>query len=85
MTNKDFSRSVAKYAKLAMKRKQLRYVDIEINYSLPYISVGMNGSEFFAQGDSAKAVISQAVEMGNKTQLAISTCLIYLLDSAGVL
>lgn len=85
MTNKEFKKSVAAIAKAAMQRNQLRYVDIEINYGLPYVSIGMNGCDFFAQGEDARELIEQAVETGNKTQLSIATCLIWHLDGAGAL
>jgi hypothetical protein len=84
MTTKEFSRSISQTARRVMKAKQFRYVDIEINYGLPYISIGMNGCEFFAQGDDASDIIAEAVSASNKTNLAVSTCLIWYLDNAGI-
>lgn len=84
MTTKEFAKSISDACKNVMKRRQFRYVDIEINYGLPYISIGMNGCEFSAQGQDASELIEQAVETSNKTQLAVSTCLVWYLDSAGV-
>jgi hypothetical protein len=84
MTTKEFSRTISQTAKRVMKAKQFRYVDIEINYGLPYISIGMNGCEFFAQGDAASDIIAEAVSASNKNNLAVSTCLIWYLDNAGI-
>ena len=84
MTTKEFSRTISQTAKRVMKAKQFRYVDIEINYGLPYISIGMNGCEFFAQGDDAGYIIDEAVSASNKTNLSVSTCLIWYLDNAGI-
>lgn len=78
------AKTIAASCKEVMKRRQFRYVDIEINYGLPYISVGMNGCEFFAQGQDASEFIEQAKEASEKFNLAITTCLIWQLDSAGV-
>lgn len=83
MTIKEFSKSVASTCKAVMKAKQFRYVDIEINYGLPYISVGMNGCEFFAQGQDANEILVEAKATSNKTGLAITICLVWYLDSAG--
>lgn len=80
----EFKKTVAHTAKQVMKSRQFRYVDIEINYGLPYVSVGMNGCEFFAQGDDADTIIEGAKITAEKTKLAISTCLIWWLESAGV-
>lgn len=85
MTNKEMAKTIAATCKAAMKRNQFRYVDIEINYGLPYISVGMNGTTFYAQGQDADEFIEQAKEASKKFNLAITTCLIWQLDSAGVL
>lgn len=83
MTNKELSKSIAASCKQTMKRLQLRYVDIEINYGLPYVSIGMNGCEFFSQGQDAGDIIEEAVNTSNKTNLAVTTCLIWQLESAG--
>lgn len=84
MTTKEFARTISQSAKRVMKAKQFRYLDIEINYGLPYVSVGMNGCEFFAQGEDASDIIAEAVLASNKTNLSVSTCLIWYLDGAGV-
>ena len=84
MTTKELARTISQSAKRVMKAKQFRYVDIEINYGLPYISVGMNGCEFFSQGEDAGNIIAEAVTASNKTKLAVSTCLIWYLDNAGI-
>lgn len=84
MTTKEFSKTIASTCKQRMKQRNFRYVDIEINYALPAISVGMNGCEFFAQGESAQELIEEAVNTSNKTQLAVTTCLIWQLESAGI-
>lgn len=46
MTTKEFSKTISNTCKDVMKKKQFRYVDIEINYGLPYISVGMTAANF---------------------------------------
>ena len=84
MNNAQFARTISQTAKKVMKAKQFRYVDIEINYGLPYVSVGMNGCEFFAQGEDASDIIAEAVLASNKTNLSVSTCLIWYLDNAGI-
>lgn len=84
MTTKEFAKSISQAAKSVMKIRRFRYVDIEINYKLPYISVGMNGCEFFAQGQSAEEILKEATTAADKTNLAVSTCLVWYLDSAGV-
>lgn len=69
MQTKDFAKSIATTCKAVMKKRKLRYVDIEINYGLPSISIGMNGCEFFAQGESAGDIIEEAINVSNKTNL----------------
>lgn len=84
MTNKEFAKNVAGIAKKTMKAKQFRYTDINIDYGLPYISIGIDGCEFYAQGEEAGDIIAEVIEASNKTNLAVSTCLIWWLESAGV-
>lgn len=84
MTNKEFTQSVAATCKKVMKAKNFRYVDIEINYGLPYVSVGMNGCEFFAQGEDAASILEEVIKTADKADLSILTCLVWHLESAGV-
>jgi len=80
----EFAKTVSWTCKQVMKARQFRYLDIEINYKLPYVSIGMNGCEFFCQGDDADTIIEGAKVTADKTGLAVSTCIIWWLESAGI-
>ena len=84
MTNKEFRKSISSSCKHIMQQQGFIHADVEINNNLPYVSVGKDGCQFFAQGEDASDLIEKATEASDKTGLAVSTCLIWYLDSAGV-
>lgn len=84
MTKKELRKSISTVCREVMKSKQFRYVDIEVNYGLPYISVGMNGCEFYAQGEHATLIIDHVKKIVEKTDLTFNTCLICHLEDAGL-
>lgn len=81
MEIKDFKKSVATAARNIMRRQGIKYTDIEINHSLPFVNLA---GYYYAQGEDAGNLIESITETSNKTGLALSTCLLWYLDSAGV-
>ena len=82
MTNKQLRTNIALQAKMSLLKNGLRYSDIDINYGLPYFAIG---DIFFAQGEDADQLIEDAKKTADITGLAVSTCLVWYLDSAGAL
>jgi hypothetical protein len=84
MTAKELKKIISTTCKKVMKKRGFGYVDIEVNYGLPYISVGMNGCEFFSQGEDAGEIINGVKEVAHKLGLSFNTCLVWYLEGAGV-
>jgi len=82
MTKKSFRTSVSNSCKEYMNYHGLRYQDIDINTGLSTVNVE---SKFFAQGESADEIIGEIEKTAEQTGLNVKTCLIWYLDSAGVL
>jgi hypothetical protein len=81
MTRKQFRKSVSDTVKAVFKKTGLYYNQIEIKFSLPYLSVG---DVLFAQGEDAQFFIDNAQALSDNTGLNIKTSLVFLLDSAGI-
>lgn len=81
MTTKEYRTSIAKSVRRVLSDLQIRYMDIKI--SSKYSTVAIGEFSFFAQGESADELISEAEKISELTGLALSTCMVYILDAAG--
>lgn len=84
MDNKQFRRSISDACRRVMKKQGFIHADVDINHVYSYVSIGKNGHHFFSQGEDAGNLIEEATNASNKSGLALSTCMVWLLDSAGV-
>jgi hypothetical protein len=85
MTLQEFRKSISSSAKNMLKKHGIRYADIKIfhSYQMAYID-GCNGVYF--QGDSFDSLMDESIKPASeKTGLSEKTCLLWFLESAGVL
>ena len=82
MIQQQFRKSLSDTALRVRKYHGLRYQDIKISSRYQIVVVD---HIFFAQGESADAIITEIDKMVEFTSLAHKTCLLAYLESAGVI